>query len=133
MPLASAALRNGALAVLGNAASAGSFSELFGRTNQLAKQREIPFERVLDVFYSLLSDLLELTWVPSEQQLRNPALRKRLEALSKKVDSAWVTMAIGGIDRLHGRLRRNVNRQLGLDAVATSLAGRAADLSQPRE
>ena len=130
---AAAGLRNSALAILENAAGAGSFGELFGRTNQLAKQREIPFERVLDVFYSLLSDLLELTWVPSEQQLRNPALRKRLEALSKKVDSAWVTTAIGGIDRLHGRLRRNVNRQLGLDAVATSLAGRTADLGQPHE
>jgi len=51
--------------------------------------------------------------------------------LSKKVDPAWVVMAIGGLDRLHGRLRRNVNRQLGLDAVATSLAGRVAGWNQP--
>jgi DNA polymerase-3 subunit delta' len=128
---AAAALRLGVLAILQNAATAGSFTDLFARTTQLSKQREIPFERVLDVFYSLLSDLLRLTWVPSEQHLRNPALRKQLDALSKKVDPAWVVMAIGGLDRLHGRLRRNVNRQLGLDAVATSLAGRVAGWNQP--
>ncbi len=123
---AAAELRNSVLAILQNAAAAGSFADLFARTTQLAKQREIPFERVLDVFYSLLSDLLRLTWVPSDQRLRNPALRKHLEVLSGKVDPNWVVMAIGGLDRLHGRLRRNVNRQLGLDAVATSLAGRVA-------
>ncbi|MGO9640562.1 MAG: ATP-binding protein [Candidatus Acidiferrales bacterium] len=124
-------LRLGVLAILENAAGSGSFGELFGRTAQLAKQREIPFERVLDVFYSLLSDLLKLVWVPSERTLRNPTLRKQLEALSRKVDPSWVAMAIGGLDRLYGRLRRNVNRQLGLDAVATSLAGRAAGSGQP--
>jgi DNA polymerase III subunit delta' len=129
---AAAALRLSVLAILQNAAGAGSLTDLFARTTQLSKQREIPFERVLDVFYSLLSDLLRLTWVPSEQHLRNPALRKQLEVLSKKVDPAWVVMAIAGLDRLHRRLRRNVNRQLGLDAVATSLAGRVAGWNQPR-
>jgi len=126
-------LRKSVLAILQNAAAAGSFADLFARTTQLAKQNEIPFERVLDVFYSLLSDLLKLTCVPSEQRLRNPALRKHLEVLSGEVDPNWVVLAIGGVDRLHGRLRRNVNRQLGLDAVATSLAGRVAgwDPSRP--
>jgi hypothetical protein len=28
---------------------------------------------------------------------------------------------VEGLDQLHGRLRRNINRQLGLDAVAISL------------
>jgi len=117
-------LRRDVLGVLENAAGAGSLADLFSRTAQLAKQREIPFESVLDVFYSVLSDLLKLTWVPSERKLRNPALRKHLEALTGKLDSAWVVKAIRGIDGLYGRLRRNVNRQLGLDAVATSLADR---------
>ncbi len=129
---AAAALRLNLLAILESAASDGSFTDLFVRTTQLSKQREIPFERILDVLYSVLNDLLVLTWVPSETHLRNPTLRKRLEALSAKVDPAWVVSAIEGFDRLHGRLRRNVNRQLGLDAVVTSLAGRVAGWSHPR-
>ena len=44
--------------------------------------------------------------------------------MSKKVDLVWVAKVVEGLDRLHGRLRRNINRQLGLDALAISLAVR---------
>jgi len=53
--------------------------------------------------------------------LRNPALRKELETFSKKVDVAWISKAVDGFDVLHARTRRNINRSLGLDAVAISL------------
>jgi hypothetical protein len=53
--------------------------------------------------------------------LRNPALRRELETLSKKIDVAWINKAVDGFDVLHARTRRNVNRSLGLDAVALSL------------
>jgi hypothetical protein len=59
--------------------------------------------------------------------LRNPALRRELETLSKKVDQAWVSKAVAGFDVLHARMRRNINRSLGLDAVAISLARPAPD------
>ena len=54
---------------------------------------------------------------------RNPILRKELANLSRRVDPAWVARAVAALDELSGRLRRNINRQLGLDAVALSLAG----------
>jgi len=38
------------------------------------------------------------------------------------VDSAWVLRAIAGFDELYAGARRNLNRQLGLDALAASLA-----------
>jgi hypothetical protein len=60
--------------------------------------------------------------------LRNPSLGKELETLSKKVDVKWVSKAVEGFDALHARLRRNINRSLGLDAVAISLAGALSDL-----
>ncbi|MCU1343714.1 MAG: polymerase delta prime subunit, partial [Candidatus Acidoferrum typicum] len=87
-----------------------------------AKSQEVAFENVLEVFYSLLTDLLDLSCSPSQKVLRNPSLRKELEALSKKVDVKWVSKAAKGFDSLHARLRRNINRSLGLDAVAISLA-----------
>jgi hypothetical protein len=35
---------------------------------------------------------------------------------------AWVIRAIVGFDELHAGARRNLNRQLGLDALTASLA-----------
>ena len=45
-----------------------------------------------------------------------------LESLAKSVDSGWVLRAIAGFDELYAGARRNLNRQLGLDALAASLA-----------
>ena len=56
--------------------------------------------------------------------LRNPTLARDLAALGKRVDPSWVPRAVEALDELGGRLRRNINRQLGLDAVALSLAER---------
>jgi DNA polymerase-3 subunit delta' len=119
---AAANLRRDALTVLERAVESRSVSALFASTSALAKNQEIPFENVLEVFYSLLTDVLDLSCSPSQKVLRNPSMRKELETLSKKVDVTWVSKAVGGFDALHARLRRNINRSLGLDAVAISLA-----------
>jgi len=124
---AAMALRRDILTVIERAARPGAVSEVFARTAQLAKQRDVPFEQVLDVFYSLLSDLFELTWTGSQQRLRNAPLRKELEALTKHVDPAWVAAMVRGVDVLSSRLRRYINRQLGLDALATAPALRTAE------
>jgi hypothetical protein len=54
-------------------------------------------------------------------------LRKELERLGNKVDVRWISKAVDGFDALHSRLRRNINRSLGLDALAISLARPAPD------
>jgi len=115
-------LRRDCLTVLERSLDLRGVSNLFASTSALAKSQEVAFENVLEVFYSLLTDLLELSCSPSQRALRNPSLRKELEALSKKVDIRWVSKAAKGFDSLHARLRRNINRSLGLDAVAISLA-----------
>lgn len=83
---------------------------------------ESSFEDLLGVFYGLLSDLLELNAGVRLPSMRNPHLTKELEALARTVDAAWIRQAIAGMDRLAGGLRRNLNRQLGLDSLALSLA-----------
>ena len=50
---------------------------------------------------------------------------RELEALSRAVDVRWVQRAIAGIDELSAGARRNLNRQLGLDALAAQLAAGA--------
>jgi DNA polymerase-3 subunit delta' len=114
--------RKNALRILERAARGQGFSQLFAATSALAKDRETSFEEQIGVFYSLLTDLLELTSKVKEPALRNAPLAKEMEALSKSVDSAWVLRAVAGFDELYVGARRNLNRQLGLDALAASLA-----------
>ncbi len=121
-----AAQRRNALSILERAARGEGFSQLFAETAALAKDRESSFEEQISVFYRLLSDLLELTSGMARPSLRNAPLAKELEALGKSVSSAWVMQAISGFDALHAGARRNLNRQLGLDALASSLTPQLA-------
>jgi DNA polymerase-3 subunit delta' len=119
---ATAKLHRDALTILERSVELRGVSDLFAATAALAKSQEIAFENVLEVFYSLLTDLLDLSSSSTKKVLRNPALHRELETLSRKIDVAWITKAVEGFDVLHARTRRNINRSLGLDAVAISLA-----------
>jgi len=124
--------RKNALRILQRAAQGQGFAQLFSDTSALAKDRDSSFEDQVGVFYGLLTDLLELTSKLKEPVLRNAPLAKELESLGKSVDSAWVLRAIAGFDELYLGARRNLNRQLGLDALAASLAPALSRPSEPR-
>ena len=129
---AAAERRRNALQILERAAQGQGFGQLFTATAALAKDRESSFEDQIGIFYGLLTDLLELTSKVKEPVLRNVPLTKELDSLSKFVDSAWVLRAIAGFDELYSGARRNLNRQLGLDALAASLAPALSRASTPR-
>jgi len=103
-------------------AAGGKPSALFAHTNQLTKQQAVPFDALLEAGYSLLADLLELANRANAPELRNPSMKKELEALSARADSDWVARAVRGLDIISSRQRRNVNRQLALDSLSLSLA-----------
>jgi DNA polymerase III subunit delta' len=113
--------RRTALRILERAARGEGFAQLFAETAALAKDRESSFEEQIAVFYGLLSDLLELTSGVKQPAFRNAPLAKELSALANSVNIAWVMRAISGFDELYAGARRNLNRQLGLDALAASL------------
>jgi DNA polymerase III subunit delta' len=129
---AAAQRRRNALRVLERAAQGQGFAQLFSDTSALAKDRDSSFEDQIGVFYSLLTDLLELTSKLKEPVLRNAPLAKELESLAKSVNPSWVLRAIAGFDELYAGARRNLNRQLGLDALAASLAPALSRTSEPR-
>src|SRR5467141_2216920 len=124
--------RRNALRILERAAQGHGFAQLFSDTSALAKDRDSSFEDQISVFYGLLTDLLELTCKLKEPVLRNAPLAKELELLAKSVNSAWVLRAIAGFDELYAGARRNLNRQLGLDALAASLAPPLSRTSESR-
>jgi DNA polymerase-3 subunit delta' len=115
-------LRRDVLRFLETSVSGRDFSGLFTLTTALAKSERGSFDNLLTMFYSVLSDLLVFSCGSRNPVLRNPDLRREIEALSAKVNGDWVARAVRHLDELHGRLRRNSNRQLGLDAVAASLS-----------
>ena len=118
--------RRTALRILERTARGEGFAQLFAETAALAKDRESSFEEQIAVFYGLLSDLLELTSGVKQPTLRNAPLVKELTVLANSVNTAWVMRAISGFDELHAGARRNLNRQLGLDALAASLVTNTA-------
>lgn len=117
----SARLRRTLLKWLEDAAAAEKFSEVFSASAQLAKHEKESFENILELLYSLLTDLLEAAQNPTVSLPRNPDLGQEIAVLAKRITWEWVVEAIENLDRLDGRLRRNINRQLGLDAYASSL------------
>jgi DNA polymerase III subunit delta' len=129
---ATAQHRKDALRILERAARGQGFAQLFADTAVLAKDRDSSFEEQIGVFYGLLTDLLELTSKIEEPVLRNAPLHRELESLSKSIDTAWVMRAIAGFDDLSAGTRRNLNRQLGLDALAASLAPDHSETPAPR-
>ena len=117
-------IRGEALRLIRGSIEGKSYSDIFQATAQLAKQEKESFENILELFYSLVADLLEFSIQAKVSRPRNPDLRIELEALSKKIDLSWATRTIESLDQLHGRLNRNVSRQLGLDAVSIAMGTR---------
>lgn len=120
----SARIRRSILQLLNQATEGRNYTDIFAMTAQLCKQEKESFENILELFYSLLTDLLEVSQGPRSSLPRNPDLLRELETLGKKIDFDWVLRATQGLDTMEIRLRRNIGRQLGLDAFVASLATR---------
>jgi DNA polymerase III subunit delta' len=114
--------RREALKILDRASRGEEFGQIFAQTSALAKDRDISFEDQLSVFYSLLSDLLELSSGIHTPQMRNPLLRKELEVTARRFNVDSIQRALSGLDQLAAGARRNLNKQLGLEAFAADLS-----------
>src|SRR5580700_10789320 len=100
-------LRKSVLELLAQAITGERSGEIFAATAQLAKREKESFENILDLFYSLLSDVLEFSQ-GQNGLARNPDLQRELAALGQKVNFEWILRATQGFDVLDSRLRRNV-------------------------
>ena len=118
-------LRGELLVLLRDGFERRNFADLFARTQNLAQAREERLEKLLGHFYSLLHDVLYLVVSretgAASRPLRNPDLEKQLAGIARQVDREWVTRASARLDRLDRLLRRNINKQMALEALAVSL------------
>ncbi|MBI2956271.1 MAG: hypothetical protein HYY26_03045 [Acidobacteria bacterium] len=76
------------------------------------------FEFSLDILYSLLTDIVCLKVETPERGLRNPDLQAELQKLGGRASWPWLNEAVGRLDRIRGGQRRNISRQLALEAWA---------------
>jgi len=114
--------RREALKILDRASRGEEFGQIFAQTSALAKDRDTSFEDQLSVFYSLLSDLLELSSGIHTPQIRNQPLRKDLEVTARRFNVDSILKALRSLDQLAAGARRNLNKQLGLEAFAADLS-----------
>jgi DNA polymerase-3 subunit delta' len=95
-----------------------NYEDVMARTEGLARGED-NLETVVAVLYSLVEDLLHLQ--AGRPPLRNVELESLLRPLSSRLDWAWITRASARLDTLQRNLRRNANRQLALEALASIL------------
>jgi len=114
--------RREALKILDRASRGEEFGPIFAQTASLAKDKEVSFEDQLSVFYSLLSDLLEISSGIRTPRIRNLPLRKELEEIARRFNLQAIQRALRGLDQLAAGARRNLNKQLGLEAFAADLS-----------
>lgn len=119
------AARKDALVLLHTAAGAGDHSILFRTTEAYragAEGRE-KTQRLLRTLYSLLHDVLFLKSGMADM-VRNRDVIVELDKVAAQVDFNWITRAAQGIGEVESGMRRNLLRNLSLDAFATSMAER---------
>lgn len=93
---------------------------VFDSTKALAEDRE-EFEETLRLGYALLRDLTLVLEGRPDCGLANVDLPARLEIWAKALGLAGIQKLKAGLDQAYRLQIRNVNQQLGLDALATEL------------
>ena len=114
------ARRSSMLTLLKTSLGQASFGELLAHTEGLARKRQESMELLTASLYSLLHDLLHLH-LGSREALINADIEKELQALSARISFRWVERAANWATELDRLERRNIQKQLAVEALAIGL------------
>jgi DNA polymerase-3 subunit delta' len=106
------------LTLLEVAAGLAPFSD-WVRQTEAASNRQEKLEALLRVLYLLLQDVLYLR--ERRGAVRNTDIREQLEAVARRVSFDWIRRAVAKTDELAGLLRRNIQKNIALDALVLEL------------
>lgn len=120
------AARADALLLLRSAVSDPDHTALFKMTEgyRAGADGQVKTTALLRTIGLLLEDLL-LLGAGTPERVRNVDLRGELEKLAASVSFAWIENASRGLDQVTSGMRRNLLRNLSLDAFAEQLALKA--------
>ncbi len=106
------------LALLEVAAGLAPFSAWVKHAESAASRQE-KLDTLLRMLYGLLEDVLVLERGGSD--IRNLDAKPQLEALAAKVTYDWVRRAVAKVDELADLVRRNIQKNIALDALIAEL------------
>jgi DNA polymerase-3 subunit delta' len=123
------AARADALIFIRNAAASGASADLdhstlfrMTETYRAGAEGQQKTTALLRALSLLLEDLLLLT-AGTPELIRNIDLRTELDRLAEVLSFRWIEQASRGVDQVYTGMRRNLLRNLSLDAFATQLTG----------
>jgi DNA polymerase III subunit delta' len=104
----------------GGPAAEPDWRRLFDSTRALTEKRE-QFDETLRTGLMLLRDLVQVQQTDRTGGVANVDLLPQLKAWALKLDLAHIEILKSGLDQAYRLRTRNVNQQLGLDALVTEL------------
>ena len=107
------------LTLLKVAAGAAPFASWVPVSETIGRSKSEKLELYLKVLYELLRDLLLLHEGTGE--LRNQDIRRDLEAVAGRVEFGWIRRAVKKVDEIAELVRRNIQKQIALDALIVEL------------
>ena len=118
------AARADAMVMLRNAAQAGDHTTLFKMTEtyRAGAEGQVKTTALLRALSSVLEDILLLQG-GAVDRVRNVDIRAELQRLAESFDFAWMEAAVRGLDAVQSGMRRNLLRNVSLDAFAAELEG----------
>jgi DNA polymerase-3 subunit delta' len=116
------ASRKDALTLLRAALAADDHSDLFRMTEgyRAGAEGKDRTAALLRAAYSVLEDLLMLR-SGAPERVRNTDLAAELARMAEAVDFEWITRAAAGLGKVESGMRRNLLRNLSLDAMVAAL------------
>jgi len=107
------------LTLLKVAAGAAPFGAWLPVSEAIGRGRSEKLDAYLKALYDLLRDLLLLHEGAGE--LRNQDIRRELEAVAGRVEFGWIRRAVKKVDEIAELVRRNIQKQIALDAIIVEL------------
>ncbi len=116
------AARADALVFLRNALQDGEHSNLFRMTEtyRAGAEGQAKTTGLIQAFSSVLEDIL-LLQSGAPEQVRNIDIESELQRFAQSFSFAWIEAAVRGLDAVQSGMRRNLLRNVSLDAFAAEL------------
>jgi DNA polymerase-3 subunit delta' len=111
--------RSAMLKLLQAAAGRAPFSEWVKHAEAMSARKQEKLDFFLNILYVLLEDVLLAAQNTGE--IRNVDIRSEIEALASHVSFDWIRAAVKKVDELGELLRRNIQKNIALDALVVEL------------
>ncbi len=106
-------------ALIESASAQAPFGRWAAQSEKLALARSEKLEPYLETLYPLLEDMLHLQ--QGHGEIRNVDIADALTALAAGISLDWLRAAVHKTDELMGLLRRNIQKNIALDAMVLEL------------